>query len=54
MCHEENGDLKVVLCLCIYFLLSSTEKDNMSVSPDLGTTFLSSLFRVETESVPVH
>lgn len=51
--HEENDDLKVVLRLCIHFPLSSTEEGNVSLSPDLGTTFLSSLFRAETGSVHI-
>lgn len=53
MCHEENGDLKVVFCLYIHFPLSSTEEGNVPPSPELGATFLSSQFRTETERVHV-
>lgn len=53
MCHEENGDLKGIFCLCIYFPSSSAGEGKVSQCPALGTTFLSPVFRAETDRVQV-
>lgn len=53
MCQEESGDLNGIFCLCTHFPLISVGEGRVSQSPALGTAFLSSVSRLDTESVQV-